>query len=34
MNEHLSAQMQWNDEMSDFSLGDFGLDLKLRWELD
>ena len=34
MNEHLSAQMQWNDEMSDFSLGDFGLDLKLRWELE
>lgn len=34
MNEHLSAQMQWNDESSEFSMGDFGLDLKLRWELE
>ncbi len=34
VNEHLSAQMQWNDESSEFSVGDFGLDLKLRWELE
>ena len=34
MNERLSAQMQWNDESSEFSMGDFGLDLKLRWELE
>lgn len=33
-NEHMSAQAQWDNESSDSSLGDLGLDLKLRWELD
>ena len=32
VNEHLSTQMQWNDESSELSVGDIGLDLKLRWE--
>lgn len=33
-NEHVSAQGQWDNEASDSSLGDLGVDLKLRWELE
>ncbi|MDR0966950.1 MAG: translocation/assembly module TamB [Myxococcales bacterium] len=33
VNRHLSTQMQWSDEGTELSLGDIGLDLKLRWEL-
>ncbi|MBI5548184.1 MAG: translocation/assembly module TamB domain-containing protein [Deltaproteobacteria bacterium] len=33
-NEHMSAQAQWDNESSESSLGDLGLDLKLRWEFE
>ncbi|HEY3449209.1 MAG TPA: translocation/assembly module TamB domain-containing protein [Myxococcales bacterium] len=33
-NENTSIQMQWDNDSSSSSLGDLGLDLKLRWELD
>lgn len=34
VNDNTSLQMQWDNESSGSPLGDFGLDLKLRWELD
>ncbi len=33
-NDNMSAQVQWDNESSASSLGDLGLDLKLRWELE
>jgi len=30
--DHTSAQVQWDNESTDSSVGDLGLDLKLRWE--
>jgi translocation and assembly module TamB len=30
--DHTSAQVQWDNESTDSSIGDLGLDLKLRWE--
>jgi translocation and assembly module TamB len=30
--EHTSAQVQWDNETTDSSIGDLGLDFKLRWE--
>ena len=33
-NDHISAQVQWDNESSSSSLGDLGLDLKLRWEFE
>ncbi|MGI5862988.1 MAG: translocation/assembly module TamB domain-containing protein [Myxococcales bacterium] len=33
-NDHMSAQAQWDNESSESPVGDLGLDLKLRWELD
>jgi len=34
LNEHVSAQAQWDDESGKLSIGDIGVDLKLRWELE
>ncbi|MGC4122289.1 MAG: translocation/assembly module TamB domain-containing protein [Myxococcales bacterium] len=33
-NDNTSLQMQWDNESTSSSLGDLGLDLKLRWELE
>ncbi|MFL5320863.1 MAG: translocation/assembly module TamB domain-containing protein [Myxococcaceae bacterium] len=30
----LSAQAQWDNEVSDYSFGNLGLELKLRWEVE
>jgi len=32
LNERLSGQMVWEDEETGYSLGDLGVDIKLRWE--
>jgi translocation and assembly module TamB len=32
--DHMSAQTQWDNESSESPVGDLGLDLKLRWELE
>jgi translocation and assembly module TamB len=29
---HMSVQGDWNNDYSDYNVGDFGLDLRLRWE--
>lgn len=32
LNEHLSVQGEWNNDYADYNIGDFGLDLRARWE--
>ncbi len=32
LNDHLSLQAEWNNDYSDYSVGDFGLDMRARWE--
>jgi len=32
LSEHLSLQAEWNNDYSDYSVGDFGLDMRARWE--
>lgn len=34
VNNRLSAQAQWDNEVSDYSFGNLGLELKLRWEVE
>ncbi len=33
LGEHMSLQGEWNNDYSDYNVGDFGLDLRMRWEL-
>ncbi len=32
LTDHLSLQGDWNNDYSDYNVGDFGLDLRMRWE--
>jgi translocation and assembly module TamB len=32
LTDHLSLQAEWNNDYSDYSVGDFGLDMRARWE--
>jgi translocation and assembly module TamB len=32
LNDHLSLQAEWNNDYSDYSVGDFGMDMRARWE--
>jgi translocation and assembly module TamB len=33
LSDHISLQGDWNNDYSDYNVGDFGLDLRMRWEL-
>jgi translocation and assembly module TamB len=32
LSDHMSLQGDWNNDYSDYNVGDFGLDLRMRWE--
>ena len=32
LDDHLSVQGEWNNDYSDYNIGDFGVDLRARWE--
>jgi translocation and assembly module TamB len=32
LTDHMSLQGDWNNDYSDYNVGDFGLDLRMRWE--
>jgi translocation and assembly module TamB len=32
LSDHLSLQAEWNNDYSDYSVGDFGMDMRARWE--
>ncbi|MHB1846162.1 MAG: translocation/assembly module TamB domain-containing protein, partial [Deltaproteobacteria bacterium] len=32
LSDHMSLQGEWNNDYSDYNIGDLGLDLRMRWE--
>jgi hypothetical protein len=32
LDDHLSLQGEWNNDYTDYNIGDFGVDLRARWE--